>query len=305
MKVFRVDDEIKWERSESPGVLMQTLDTIKCEEEVTIESETCDEGNRADCSDNQSVISEASDENLLQVLRDDEQIVSIGNLNTDSGADDNEQDTLPPKTKKKYKKHPSSKQEAENAQIREFFNMKCELCDDHEFGTLVEAMEHYGIVHKTRGYLTCCRRKFWLRYQIMEHINIHINPDTYRCAQCKKSFTNKDVLKTHMRYHHLPEMHVHKCKVELCDKSYMTAGRLKTHMESKHSNASFICAKCDKSYPSKTLLKIHMKGMHMFSLDHTCDICARQFKTKQYLRVHITTQHTTNAKVECNICGAW
>lgn len=67
----------------------------------------------------------------------------------------------------------------ENIQIRQFCNMFCNLCTTN-FETFAEAYKHYSDCHNTKGYLICCDRKFTRRNRVVDHIQIHLNPDAYR-----------------------------------------------------------------------------------------------------------------------------
>lgn len=243
-------DEIKQERSVSPQALEADLSLVKCELEETeltltceaMESQTKQEGSSFDCNDDQ--INFLSQYGLfgehLQTSNDEK--VKIDGDDDSSNADN--QTPGPDIQLKTYKSLSLSEQEEENAQMHEFFNMKCEICPDVEFETFVAAKKHYRSVHNTRGYLICCGKKIWRRYLIMQHIRRHINPDGIRCDQCGKSLINKYALKKHIAIHQPVDSRAYKCS--LCSSSYTIAGALKRHMEDQHSGAKFPCDKCDK-----------------------------------------------------------
>lgn len=137
--------------------------------------------------------------------------------------------------------------EKEDAQIREFFTMKCELCSDVEFETLLRATQHYRKVHKVRGYLKCCGSKCFRRCQILEHIRYHTDPDGFRCKQCGKICKNKYSLKRHISHHAPLSSRVHKCS--LCPSSFALRGLLNSHIKQNHSaknGETFPCDKCGK-----------------------------------------------------------
>lgn len=72
-----------------------------------------------------------------------------------------------------------TEEEVEDAQIKEYFSMSCEICNC-DFFTFNEAKTHYRIKHSTSGYLTCCKRKFFRRGAILEHIMRHLKPEAYK-----------------------------------------------------------------------------------------------------------------------------
>lgn len=71
------------------------------------------------------------------------------------------------------------KTEMEDAQIREYFKMMCDMCN-FEFSTFLEARSHYRKIHNINGYISCCKRKFIRRGTILEHVTHHLNPDAYK-----------------------------------------------------------------------------------------------------------------------------
>ncbi|KAG4071025.1 hypothetical protein HA402_001462 [Bradysia odoriphaga] len=200
-----------------------------------------------------------------------------------------------------------SKIAQQDAQIRDFFTMKCEICtEDIKFETLRKARDHYRSVHNKSGYLICCGNKFHSRYRILGHIRFHINPDAYRCDQCDKSFKDIQALKTHTDNHGQLNLRAHECSI--CGGSFMKAASLRVHVQNVHSSATgemFPCEKCSKTFRSSTSLVAHIRCVHEFSLEHVCDICACRFKSKQRLRSHILFKHSTPTKAQCEKCGAW
>lgn len=137
----------------------------------------------------------------------------------------------------------------QDAQIRDFFTMKCEICTDNiTFETLRNAKDHYRSVHNKSGYLMCCGNKFHSRYRALDHIRFHINPDAYRCVQCDKSFKERQALKTHMDNHERLHLREHECSI--CGNSFLKAVSLKIHMQNVHSSPTgemFPCEKCSKT----------------------------------------------------------
>lgn len=144
--------------------------------------------------------------------------------------------------------HSPTEKEKQDAQIRELFNMKCEICtDDVGFESLLRARQHYRIVHKMNGYLTCCGKKFHRRHLILNHIRSHVDPDAYSCGQCGKSFQNKFRLRNHIDNHVPLDARAHKCS--LCSSSFARPSLLRLHVKSKHESKTgekFPCEKCDK-----------------------------------------------------------
>lgn len=138
-----------------------------------------------------------------------------------------------------------SEKEDQDAEIRKFFNMKCEICiETVKFETYANARKHYRRVHKMKGYLKCCGRKFFRPSLIRDHIQYHNNPDEYRCGQCDRRFKTKEALKMHIECHVLRAV-----KCQLCSSSFQNERRLKSHVHQTHTSKTgekFPCDQCSK-----------------------------------------------------------
>lgn len=149
--------------------------------------------------------------------------------------------------RKSYNYHTQSEKDEQDAQIREFFIMKCDICSDIKFETLMIARKHYRSVHKMHGYLMCCGNKYPRRYQILAHIRNHIHPNEFRCHPCGKSFHTKYALNSHINNHVPLNLRAYKCS--LCSSSFTKNTSLKNHMQNQHSakdGETFSCDKCNK-----------------------------------------------------------
>lgn len=64
--------------------------------------------------------------------------------------------------------------------IRDFFELQCELCGIKSI-TFRDVKEHYRIEHnQDRGYVSCCKRKFFRRGTLLDHLSWHLNPNDFR-----------------------------------------------------------------------------------------------------------------------------
>lgn len=60
------------------------------------------------------------------------------------------------------------------------FNMKCDLCDT-VFDSLKAAVPHYLSKHDNPyGYLKCCNIRLRYSREVLDHIQWHIDPDTFK-----------------------------------------------------------------------------------------------------------------------------
>lgn len=62
-----------------------------------------------------------------------------------------------------------------------FFDRKCDLCDA-VFDNLKMAKTHYLSEHNKNGYLKCCSHRIFFNAAVLDHVQYHINPDTFRLA---------------------------------------------------------------------------------------------------------------------------
>lgn len=109
--------------------------------------------------------------------------------------------TIPSKSKTKARASASPLDPADDAKIRLFAQMNCDLCS-RPFGTMSEARLHFRHEHNgTQAYILCCGRKFKQRNRLLDHVNtMHFNL-TYQCTFCEKHFDSKGYLMRHLIYH--------------------------------------------------------------------------------------------------------
>lgn len=60
--------------------------------------------------------------------------------------------------------------------MRDYFDMKCKICG-LELESIRMAKTHYRNDHQQKGYIVCCNRKYYRRFQAVDHVMQHINPD--------------------------------------------------------------------------------------------------------------------------------
>lgn len=67
--------------------------------------------------------------------------------------------------------------------IRKYCRMECDLCQT-KFDKFLDAKSHYRQEHNRAGYILCnnnnCKKRFFRRFRILEHISTHFNPDIFR-----------------------------------------------------------------------------------------------------------------------------
>lgn len=78
------------------------------------------------------------------------------------------------------------KRQEEDSLIRDYFAMACEMCPI-QFQTFLEARGHYRKAHQKAGYLACCNKRFFYRGGLIDHISVHLNPETFKYVSMNKS----------------------------------------------------------------------------------------------------------------------
>lgn len=146
-------------------------------------------------------------------------------------------------------KEKSSKTKEFDAFIAQHFKdqLPCELCG-HLSADFTELRTHFREVHNNnKGYVLCCKHKYSQRFHFVEHLQVHLNPQKFQCAECGKCSANGRSLVAHMNSMHKPEALERRFECEVCHKKFAKLPILKTHMETHaEGNPDHICKECGK-----------------------------------------------------------
>uniref|UniRef100_A0AAG5DA07 C2H2-type domain-containing protein n=1 Tax=Anopheles atroparvus TaxID=41427 RepID=A0AAG5DA07_ANOAO len=193
--------------------------------------------------------------------------------------------------------------------ILEFYKrLVCEVCDPQkmqtcepsiEYSNLKDLNRHMRKAHKQeKGNINCpmCDKKFRSRAKLLEHKDMHLNPERFRCNQCNEVHQN---LEEHIKNKH--QERIYCC--EDCEKRFPTKSRLTAHIRKMHTAKDVICDQCQKPF-SKYTIKDHKRAVH--ESNFMCEHCPRIFKSRLPLEQHLE-EHKTGARpaptATCNICG--
>ncbi|XP_053683701.1 transcription factor grauzone-like [Sabethes cyaneus] len=183
------------------------------------------------------------------------------------------------------------------------FNLVCDLCSKplEDFN---ELREHFKEAHGQQGYIKCCDKKIFKKCWMIEHLQVHLNPDTFHCDICNKSYSSKRVLNDHNKEVHASEEQ-RALKCEGCTKRFASKRHLNAHMSMAHG--SFPCPQCPRTLASQGSLKHHILTIHGEGEQFICDICARVYRTKRCLETHVKGHLGTRQedKVQCTVCAVW
>lgn len=225
--------------------------------------------------------------------------------------------------------------------VKDFFDISCHICDDEKFDTIALLQGHFREQHPDQqGYVMCCDRKFSIRLQAVEHVNVHHLIKFKKCSECDQLFKSKMELYRHMCNDHSSnvcwvceqgfkfkaalERHVKHCELTgnifqcfKCKKDdFATFLKLKAHMrhheltdKERKAGVSYVCDICSWSSISRKRFNVH-KHWHEEQkvVEETggfkCPLCEKFLKGKNNLKMHIKRMHEDNRQPEvCNICG--
>lgn len=192
---------------------------------------------------------------------------------------------------------------ADEQKLLQQCELTCDLCDEPQENFLA-LLKHFKAIHNQRGYYKCCDKKFFKRCWMMEHIQLHLNPDTFHCALCNKSYSSSAVLKEHTKQVHAAKEDL-RISCETCHKTFVSKSHLNAHLAVAHGTIP--CPQCPKTLASRVSLRKHLVVIHGEGEQFICDVCARVFRSQLVLKNHVKRHLGTRVedKVQCKECLAW
>ncbi|XP_055388160.1 transcription factor grauzone-like [Condylostylus longicornis] len=195
----------------------------------------------------------------------------------------------------------------EDKVIASIIKVYCNVCnlEQKNFSNL---KKHCTMEHKQKGFVVCCGKKYFKRFLLVDHIEKHLNPESYKCSSCEKSFTSRWTLRDHIQFIHKNVENNILFKCSQCEKSF-TNKNLKLRHELFHipeEERKFRCISCGKAFPSKATLDCHVRIEHEKRYAGICDICGKSYKSKADLKRHLWERHEGDdkAKLQCKLCNS-
>ncbi|XP_055644769.1 zinc finger protein 708-like [Toxorhynchites rutilus septentrionalis] len=186
--------------------------------------------------------------------------------------------------------------------------ISCDICDEEKndhitYDNFWDLKNHMNSEHNKTPYLKCpvCFKKNVCRQQLIVHIEVHENPDKYRCDICGEvyQFLEKHKFKVHGRE---AETDDKSYSCEHCGKMFRCETNLKNHIDRVHGVKDVMCGICNKSF-SKKAISAHKRSAHSDEM-FMCEQCPKMFKTRSGLESH-KSEHDVELRkpVKCELCG--
>ncbi|KAM7344983.1 uncharacterized protein ACRADG_011483 [Cochliomyia hominivorax] len=242
---------------------------------------------------------------------DDESDSASDNDNDNDNNDANYQpdkdatETVESKRRKAYSKHRTNRKENDKFIAEHFKQMFCDLCQV-PFDDFPAMQKHFNETHKQRGYVVCCKRKFFDRTRLVDHLHCHLNPDHFKCAECGKAMSDRISFDSHMLRVHKPSEVVKQHCCDICGKSFTEAYVLRIHKLTHlpEEEKKFPCSDCGKNYGSPYLLNQHRQAVHLKRFVKICYICGKAINSSAEFKIHMNKHEGIPApEINCDVCG--
>ncbi|TMW41176.1 hypothetical protein DOY81_013746 [Sarcophaga bullata] len=113
--------------------------------------------------------------------------------NNDNQQDSDAQGNTSNKKQKTYYKPRTKRKEHDQFIAKHLKDIACELCKT-SFETFAALRQHFASIHKQKGYVICCNKKFFNRTRLVDHIHSHLNPDHLKCSECGRVMSDSQHL---------------------------------------------------------------------------------------------------------------
>ncbi|XP_061396130.1 transcription factor grauzone-like [Musca vetustissima] len=185
--------------------------------------------------------------------------------------------------------------------LQEHFKITCDKCLQ-TFERFRQLCQHFSQEHNEQGYVVCCETKFFKRAVLVDHINLHLDPEYFNCKICGKAMTTRICLISHMKMHDEKKFACDQCPKKFVEKYKLTVHKL-THLP--ESEKKFPCNECGKFYANEYSLIQHQRVVHLNAYAKVCEICGEtlsdSFNFKRHMEKHDGILQVKTAN--CDICG--
>ncbi|XP_017483366.1 PREDICTED: transcription factor grauzone-like [Rhagoletis zephyria] len=187
--------------------------------------------------------------------------------------------------------------------IAQNFKLKCCICCK-SLTDFRELKSHFREEHQTNGYVKCCGKKLLNRGVLVDHIQVHINPEYFKCKHCEKVLCDRSGLEAHEQFFHGSKERIYQC--DICRKSFFSRKILNRHhlIHAPKEQKNIKCPQCDKRFCNQYMMKQHLALVHLNLYAKICDICGKSLNGKQAFRWH-QEEHAgvSRSLIKCTLCN--
>uniref|UniRef100_A0A2A4K524 Uncharacterized protein n=1 Tax=Heliothis virescens TaxID=7102 RepID=A0A2A4K524_HELVI len=133
-------------------------------------------------------------------------------------------------------------------------------------------------------------KNFRARAQDKKYLNA-----AYKCTDCFKGFSKKDMLDRHTQLRHIKELGPYECR--FCRMRYKLNCYLSKHMRQHYTK--YECLRCHLVCPLENSALVHDE--YHSGITRKCDYCDEEFKHSSTYYTHLRTHRSAHV---CRLCGA-
>ncbi|XP_011291143.1 zinc finger protein 652-B [Musca domestica] len=147
-------------------------------------------------------------------------------------------------------------------------NLECVVCCS-QFPSYTMLQQHFHFEHpQAPFYIECCQLKLEQRWHAADHMQLHLDPNAFKCQLCNRAYSSSRHLYRHMYYTHsmraggnnVKSPTCHKCPI--CEKSFKARRCMQEHMATHTGQELYRCLYCSETFRYCSSLYAHLKSIH-------------------------------------------